>query len=304
MKEQNESSSFVIPVKIRDCEKIVKETMASLADIVDNTSLPAVKEPQNTIQISQPQVPSLPHERPQQVGDILYQQILSQRTGTLTLTPEQEEILYSPFTDEEVHIKPDGSIYLSWSWFAERLRKAFGLGWQLVPDGDPKKDLVNGKPTILWKFALLINGICMGVAYGEHQENRIHQMSYGDMTESAKSNALMRLCKGIGMSLKLWNRDYAEAWKEAYAKTYKDEEKNKIFWRKLTDSELQIKKDNFIKALHALNVPKEEYYNTLKAFGYNHSNEVRLIDYKTIWKVLREKEGKEGGENEESYTDK
>ena len=279
-----------------------KETMASLADIVENTSLPAVQEPQNTIQISQPQVPSLPHERPQQVGDILFEQILSQRTGTLTLTPEQEEILYSPFSDEEVQIRPDGLVYLPWSWYAERLRKAFGLGWQLVPDGDPKKDLVNGKPTILWKFALLINGICMGVAYGEHQETRQMSMSYGDMTESAKSNALMRLCKGIGMSLQLWNREYVEAWKSAYAK--KEKINDRDLWRKLSDAELQLKKDNFIKSLHALNIPKEEYYNTLKAFGYNHSNEVRLIDYKTIWKVLREKEGKEGEENEESYTDK
>jgi len=54
--------------------------------------------------------------------------------------------------------------------------------------------------------------------------------------EGAKSNALMRLCKGLGIGTELWKPSFIKQWKEKYAEQYweYDEKKKKkvLKWRK------------------------------------------------------------------------
>jgi hypothetical protein len=42
-------------------------------------------------------------------------------------------------------------------------------------------------------------------------------MNYTDACEGAKSNALMRLCKEIGIGLELWNPQFINSWKSRFA---------------------------------------------------------------------------------------
>lgn len=212
----------------------------------------------------------------------IVEQISAQKVGSLTLSEEQKKILFSDFEDDEVLIRPDGLIYLSWTWYADRLSRAFGLGWQLVPAESPQVKQINGKPCVYWGFYFFVNGVYMGFAYGEHIDQRKETLSFGEATESAKSNALMRVCKGIGMSLKLWNKDYAQKWVATYAKKGVDG-----FWTKLTAEELQAKKTNFIKAAHALKCPPALKKEVLKKFGYEHTNEVKLMDMNAVYLSLR-----------------
>lgn len=160
--------------------------------------------------------------------------------GTIELTEEQEKILYAPVQDENVEIRPDGLIYLPWMEYVTRLRKAFGMSWTLIPYGPPKK--VGN--FIHWAFWLIIKGKPYGFAIGEQRYFEGESMTYGDALEGCKSNALMRLCKGLGISLELWQPEFRRKWLPKYAETYpatwpdgkprlnKRTGKQEIFWRK------------------------------------------------------------------------
>ena len=41
-----------------------------------------------------------------------------------------------------------------------------------------------------------------------------------DAVEGAKSNALMRCCKDLGIAKELWNPEYVRKWKEAFATSF------------------------------------------------------------------------------------
>lgn len=145
--------------------------------------------------------------------------------GTLKLTAEQKKILYAPVKDADVYIKPDGLIYLSWFKYAERLNAAFGgTAWTMVPEGNAKM----GRELIVWGFHLVIEGVYCGFAYGEQKyTTAFSKMSYGEACEGAKSNALMRLCKGIGIGLELFDKDFINGWLSKYAEWYYDGDKKK-----------------------------------------------------------------------------
>lgn len=149
--------------------------------------------------------------------------------GTIEATEEQKAILYAPVNGEDVEIRPDGLIYCPWMEYVTRLKNAFGMSWAIIPMGNPK--VINN--FVYWGFHLIIQGKLAGYAMGEQEyqpENRT--MTWGDACEGAKSNALMRLCKGIGISLELWKPSFIRYWKEKYAESYYDEKKGRKLWRK------------------------------------------------------------------------
>jgi len=147
--------------------------------------------------------------------------------GTIEITEEQKKILFAPVDPESVEIRPDGLVYLPWMNYVKRLRDAFGIGWAIIPREMPK---LQGNH-MYWPFYLMIQGKLAGFAIGEqeYQPNN-RNMSYSDASEGAKSIALMRLCKGIGISLELWEPSFIRAWKAKYAEEYEDQGKKK--WRR------------------------------------------------------------------------
>jgi len=152
------------------------------------------------------------------------------------ITDEQKEILLAPVDRECVEIRPDGLIYLPWMEYAERLTRAFPFQWAVIPQGKPKmKDGL-----ILWAFILTLRGHYAGHAVGEQQwQANNRTMSWGDALEGAKSNALMRLCKGLGMTLELWKPSFIRAWVKEFAEKYYSESKEKNMWRKKLNGQAQ-----------------------------------------------------------------
>jgi hypothetical protein len=151
--------------------------------------------------------------------------------GTLELNETQNKALYSPVEDSDVLIKPDGLIYLSWIKYSGKLTKAFtGTGWAMIPQGMPK--IQNN--LIVWGFHLVIKGIYCGFAIGEQQYFDNGRMTFGEACEGAKSNALMRLCKGLGIGLELWDKSFIDRWVSKYADKKWDSNANngqgKYFW--------------------------------------------------------------------------
>jgi hypothetical protein len=156
--------------------------------------------------------------------------------GTLELIDEQRNILYEPVHDEDIEIRPDGQIYLPWVEYADRLDRAFGGGgWTMVEHGSPR---LEGN-IVIWGFHLIIKGRYCGIAYGgqEYHPNN-PTMNWADAIEGAKSNALMRLCKGIGVSKELWRPSFIKKYKEKYAESYQGQDRygnTKTLWRKKAD---------------------------------------------------------------------
>ena len=149
--------------------------------------------------------------------------------GTIEITEEQKKILFDPVKKENVEIRSDGLVYLPWMEYVSRLRDAFGISWAIIPYGMAKP--VGG--FLYWPFYLMIQGKLAGFAVGEQEypPPGNQRMTYGDATEACKSNALMRLCKGIGISLELWKPSFIREWKEKYAETYQDD-KGKTKWKR------------------------------------------------------------------------
>lgn len=169
-----------------------------------------------------------------QAGNILQLQINANVIGTLELSPETEKILDEKLDPQDVKIRPDGLVYLPWTWYASRLNRAFGrLKWGLVPQGAPQsKETGKDNVLVIWGNWLIIKGIPVGFAVGETSyKTNNYTMSYGDAIAGAQSISLARNCKVLGMSLELWDSAWVESWKKEYTETYKGNN-DKTLWRK------------------------------------------------------------------------
>lgn len=140
--------------------------------------------------------------------------------GEQAVTKKQAEILCAPVDTADVRILPDtASLYLPWSWYADRLTRAFGpMGWSLLPVTDEQN---NPKPPVCRdnvmyrEFILRAEGRFISSAMGECGYNPSNaRMTYGDAVEGAKSNALSRNCKQLGMAPEI----YSEGWREQWIK--------------------------------------------------------------------------------------
>lgn len=153
---------------------------------------------------------------------------LMANAGTFELSEEQKKVLTEKIKDSDVYIKPDGLIYLTWTKYADRLNRAFGnMGWVMVPEGMPR--IMNN--LVIWGFHLVIKGNYVSTAFGEQQFFDNGRMTFGEATEGAKSNALMRLCKSLGIGLELWDKQFIDRWLYQYAEWKWDEKvRGKKIW--------------------------------------------------------------------------
>jgi len=150
--------------------------------------------------------------------------------GTLVLDEKQREVLRAPVDPAMVEIRPDGLIYLPWVEYHRRLDTAFGAAWSMVPNGMPKFDRTSNQ--IMWGFYLIVRGTLVDFAIGGQQYMPDNDtMSYSDAIEGAKSNALMRVCKRLGIGLELWTPSFVQDWKRSHGETYQDA-RGKTRWRK------------------------------------------------------------------------
>jgi len=156
------------------------------------------------------------------------------KIGTLELDKQASDVLDEPLNDEDVQIRPDGLVYLSWSYYAKKLNSAFGrLQWGIIPSGNPQShDTGNNNVLVVWPFWLVVKGVPISFSIGETSYRTNNStMSYADACEGAKSSALARNCKQLGISLELWDREWINAWKKKYTETYENSNGKKL-WRK------------------------------------------------------------------------
>lgn len=120
------------------------------------------------------------------------------------------DILMAPLADHEIECKPDGMLYVEHASVRRRLLMAFGPGaWRLIPVGQPMSDAKE----VVQKYQLQCPGGWTSDTTGHAAFIKNNpDYSYGDALETAKSNALVRSCKDLGIGLELWNRAFREPW--------------------------------------------------------------------------------------------
>lgn len=144
--------------------------------------------------------------------------------GSVKLTKKQEDILFKDVPEEQVEIRPDGIVYLPHVFYSTRLRKAFGWEYSVIPKGDPS--FLKEKGLVVWGFYMVVKGSLMAYAIGQQNYYDGAMMTYADAMEGAKSNAIMRLCKDLGIGTELWQPEWRDAWQKKWAYT-KGVNKNK-----------------------------------------------------------------------------
>lgn len=143
-------------------------------------------------------------------------------------------ILQEPIDPKDIEVKPDGILYLPEIKYRRILNDAFGPGcWALVPRGTPKKN----QSIIFQEYALYAQGRFISQAFGEQSIVGIQGRSLATAYEGAKSNALMRCCKDIGVASELWDPEFISKFKAKYlvqkfVKNLKTNQTTKL-WRRI-----------------------------------------------------------------------
>lgn len=143
-------------------------------------------------------------------------QMLSSGLSSAPVSGEQRDRLMAELSDDEVDVLPTGEVYMSHAHLRERLTAAFGpLGWALWPLNTVHYH--PGTQAISREFCLFINGRPVAVAFGSHRYNPTNKrLDFADSAEAAKSNALSRCCKDLGIALPMWKRRWSAAWRAAH----------------------------------------------------------------------------------------
>ncbi|CAE7090461.1 unnamed protein product [Rhizoctonia solani] len=124
---------------------------------------------------------------------------------------EVADILMAPIDPLDVEIKPDGLLYLPEIKYRRILNRSFGPGgWGLAP-----RSGINVSPKIVSReYALVCLGRLVAIARGEQEY--FGQEGIATATEAAKSNALMRCCKDLGIASELWDPRFIREFKAKY----------------------------------------------------------------------------------------
>jgi len=131
--------------------------------------------------------------------------------STAAFSPEVAAVLMAPLDPMDIEIKPDGIVYLPEIKYRRILNKAFGPGgWGMAPRGE----LAIGEKVVTIEYALIVHGRFVAQARGEcgyFSEDTIPTAG-----EGAKSNALLRCCKDLGIASELWDPRFIREFKKKY----------------------------------------------------------------------------------------
>jgi len=136
--------------------------------------------------------------------------------GELALTKDQQDLLaeYVDVPEDEIDIRPDGLAYIGHFWHRRALGRVFGVGqWAMVPGSGVV--IEPGSNKIYQRWVLKIGGRYAAEAVGSAEwfpnSNRANK---ADAVEGAKSDALTKCCKDLGIANNLWDRRYLRRWRQ------------------------------------------------------------------------------------------
>lgn len=143
------------------------------------------------------------------------------RASQLALTDQEIAALTAEFPDEAFKPGAGGKehlIYIEHAYLRDRLNAVFRPGqWAIVPRNrwaEPFSTKTGTEGSRVYVEAMLcIRGCFAAEAVGEMEYYPSNaSQNYGDAVEGAKTAALRRCCKEIGIGLQAWKKDWCEAW--------------------------------------------------------------------------------------------
>lgn len=145
----------------------------------------------------------------------------------LEVRPEQAAALEAPFPDDEIEILPTGEPYAPNGRYRARLNQVFGHGrWALLPAQD---HVMDGK-TVVQLWVLVVNGHVVAIAPGAGGSG--FDSDLAQQLESAKSNALTRACKDLGIGLFFAQKRWAETFRDRFCILVDAKSKQSDSWRR------------------------------------------------------------------------
>lgn len=141
--------------------------------------------------------------------------------GTAPFSPEAQAVLLAPLADDEIAVLPDsGELYMPGEAVRQRLHRAFGVGgWAWKPvstivDQDNTNKAGESEPRVFHTGHLIVLGRFVAEATGDGRWIKSNpKTDYGTALESAKTNAISRACKDLGMWSELRNKEFTTPWK-------------------------------------------------------------------------------------------
>lgn len=150
--------------------------------------------------------------------------------GTMVLSQAAQKVLRGDIPDELLEILPSGEVYAPQTLYRQILLDVFGPGgWGLRALNQPTVQ----NNAVIQQFALVVGGRVIAEAWGEcdYQPSN-KRMGYTDAIEGAKSEALKRCCKDLGIAAKCWDPGFCEEWREKYAVKTRHKDENRPQWRR------------------------------------------------------------------------
>lgn len=143
------------------------------------------------------------------------------KASELRLTEEETAALQADFPDDAFQPGAAGKehlIYIQHAYLRDRFIKVFGMGqWAIIPRNRWAEDFrtSGGKPAsrVYVEAMLVIRGCFCAEAIGEmeYYPNNASQ-NYGDAVEGAKTAALRRCAKELGVGLQAWKKEFCDGW--------------------------------------------------------------------------------------------
>jgi len=153
-----------------------------------------------------------------------------QGASTMPVPAEEAAILTAPVNPGDVEIRPDGIVYLPGGKYRAILNQAFKpMGWAFVPTSELRKE----GDELYREFTLYVHGRFAACAIGQGVYRATNKdMSYGDVIEGVKTNALSRCCKDLGIANELFDPGFINDWIQKYAVQVWRKDKPKPQWRR------------------------------------------------------------------------
>ena len=146
-----------------------------------------------------------------------------QRASQLALSTEEIQKLQAPFPDEAFQPGAAGKenlIYIEHAALRQRLNEVIGIGqWSIIPRSRWSEDYKTAKgydaARVYVEAMLLVRGCFVAEAVGDMSYYKHNDsQNYGDAVEGAKTAALRRCCKELGVGLQAWSKDWCNGWWE------------------------------------------------------------------------------------------
>ncbi len=189
-------------------EPIDAEVMPD-GEIVEKPLLPAVAEAKS----------DAAQARIDAVANVLHKAY--EKASLLQLSSEEVAALTSDFADADFRTGASGKenlIYIEHASLRERFNKVIGIGqWSLIVRNRWTEQFTTAKKEpahrVYVEAVMVVRGCYAGEAIGDmtYYPNN-PSTNFGDAVEGAKSAALRRCAKELGVGLQAWHKAFAEDW--------------------------------------------------------------------------------------------